>query len=127
MYGSHHNIHNKFHSMEDISRAIRAGPMICFDGELDLDKLMKADFSPLERGDCSIRYNEIFRWAWESWRLAVGRKVGTIYPAAIKVMNQGAKHNGKYLILNLFYLLQTYVRIKDTKILVPFGEKKSKL
>lgn len=88
------NEQSKFHSNQEVSKAIRLGSMLCFDGELDLEKLMRADFTPLRRTDCSIHYNEIFRWAWESWRLAVGRQIGDTYPDAIKLMNVGARHNG---------------------------------
>ncbi len=68
----------------------------CFDGEPDLERIMQGDFSTLNNnGDCVLQFNVIFRWAWESWRLAVGNKIGTIYPTLVQYMNIGAEKNGK--------------------------------
>lgn len=55
---------------------------------------MEGDFSPLHRSDCNIRPNEIFRWSWEGWRLAVGKQIGQIYPQVKNLMNEGARKNG---------------------------------
>lgn len=74
---------------------IRAGPMICFDSEPELDRIMSGDFSSFHRDDCELRFNEVFRWAWESWRLAVGVEIGTLYPIAVEIMNIGARNGGK--------------------------------
>lgn len=73
------------------------GPFLCFDGESDLENLMAGNFESFRRNDCSLRVNEVTRWAWEAWRLAVGVKVGRIFPEAVTLMNQGAKQNGKYI------------------------------
>lgn len=67
----------------------------CFDGEPDLERIMQGDFTKLSNGDCTLKFNEIFRWAWESWRLAVGNKIGNIYPTLVEYMNIGATNNGK--------------------------------
>lgn len=69
--------------------------MMCFDSEPELDRIMSGDFSPFQRNDCLLRFNEVFRWAWESWRLAVGIEIGTLYPIAIEIMNIGARNGGK--------------------------------
>lgn len=79
---------------EMIEYKIRSGPMICFNGEPDLDKMMKGDFRRFERPDCALKFDWIFRWAWESWRLVVGKRIGQIYPAAVKIMNSGAIGKG---------------------------------
>lgn len=76
---------------------LRSGEMLCFDGEEDLDGIMNGDFSPMNRSDCALRFNEVFRWAWESWRMAVGPAIAKIYPNAIGVMNVGARANGNML------------------------------
>lgn len=73
----------------------------CFNGEPDLERIMQGDFSELDNGDCALKFNEIFRWAWESWRLAVGNKIGEIYPTLVQYMNFGAKKNGNYFSLLL--------------------------
>lgn len=69
----------------------------CFDGEPDLERIMQGDFSALNHGDCALKFNEIFRWAWESWRLAVGNEIGKIYPTLVQYMNYGAKRNGNFI------------------------------
>lgn len=71
----------------------------CFNGEPDLERIMQGDFSALNDGDCTPKFNEIFRWAWESWRLAVGNKIGEIYPTLVQYMNFGAKKNGNCISL----------------------------
>lgn len=81
-------------SEEFIAKAIRSQSMICLDGESDLNRITSGDFSTLQRPDCAFRFNEVFRWAWESWRAAVGERIGQIYPYAIQVMNAGARANG---------------------------------
>lgn len=78
----------------DLKTRLLKGPLLCLEGEPDLDNLMAGNFEPLRRNDCSLRVNEITRWAWEAWRLAVGVKVGQIFPKAVGLMNQGAKSNG---------------------------------
>ena len=80
---------------ESIAKKILAGPMLCFDGEPDLERIMKGDFGILQRDDCALRFNEIFRWAWESWRMAVGTRIGDVYPTAVQLMNLGASNNGE--------------------------------
>lgn len=79
---------------ELVANAIRSKSMICMDGESDLNRIMSGDFSALKRPDCAFRFNEVFRWAWESWRAAVGDRIGQIYPYAIQLMNVGARSNG---------------------------------
>lgn len=83
------NLSEKF-----IANAIRSQSMICLDGESDLNRIMSGDFSTLQRPDCAFRFNEVFRWAWESWRAAVGNRIAQIYPYAIQLMNAGARSNG---------------------------------
>lgn len=78
----------------DIEERIRSGPFLCLDGETDLDRIMSADWTPLNRSDCALRFTEIFRWSWEGWRRAVGHRIGAIYPHAVAVMNAGAQNNG---------------------------------
>lgn len=68
----------------------------CFDGEPDLERIMQGDFAQLNDGNCVLKFNVIFRWAWESWRLAVGSKIGEIYPTLVQYMNFGAQKNGKF-------------------------------
>lgn len=88
------NINNE-NDHKFIDNKIRSGPFNCFDGETDFDSIMKGDFSPFQRNnDCTFRFNEVFRWVWESWRLAVGPTIGELYPNAIKIMNIGAQNNG---------------------------------
>lgn len=82
-------------SEEFIANAIRSKSMICLDGESDLNRITSGDFSSLQRPDCAFRFNEVFRWAWESWRVAVGERIGQIYPYAIQLMNAGARSNGR--------------------------------
>lgn len=79
----------------DANHLIRSSLLRCFDGENELEDIMCGDFAALNRSDCTLRYTEVLRWAWESWRAAVGRKVGDIYSHAISVMNIGAKNSGK--------------------------------
>lgn len=69
--------------------------VLCLGGEEEFELIMRGDFTALNRSDCALRFNEIFRWAWESWRSAVGNEIGTIYAKAIDVMNIGARANGK--------------------------------
>lgn len=73
---------------------LRSSEMMCLGGEEEFDRIMNGDFSAFNRSDCALRFNEVFHWAWESWRAAVGTKIGTIYAKAIDVMNIGAKANG---------------------------------
>lgn len=73
---------------------LQKGPFVCFEGETDLENLMAGNFKSLRRNDCSFRENEVIRWAWEAWRLAVGVKVGEIFPKAAGLMNEGARRNG---------------------------------
>lgn len=84
-------------AIEDLSvveNRIRSGPFLCLDSEPDLDRIMEGDFNVLRRSDCNIRPNEIFRWGWEGWRLAVGTQIGKIYPQVANCMNEGARTNG---------------------------------
>lgn len=78
-----------------ITNAIRSQSMICLDGELDMNRIMSGDFSALRRSDCAFRFNDVFRWAWESWRAAVGNRIGQNYPYAVQLMNIGARNNGE--------------------------------
>ncbi|XP_031620875.1 angiotensin-converting enzyme-like isoform X2 [Contarinia nasturtii] len=77
-----------------VERELRVNNMICLGGEEEFDRIMSGDFIAFNRSDCALRFNEIFRWAWESWRTAVGNKIGTIYGKTIDLMNIGAKANG---------------------------------
>lgn len=70
------------------------GSFICFNGEPDLERLMEGEFAQLGNGNCNLRFNDIFRWAWESWRLVAGNKIGEIYPTVVQYMNAGAENNG---------------------------------
>lgn len=87
-------IQKNFTTVESIESNIRLGPFLCFDGEPNLDRFMEADFTELNRPDCAIQFNEIFRWTWESWRMAVGVKIKPLYPKAVDIMNEGARNNG---------------------------------
>lgn len=75
---------------------------MCLDGESDFENIMAGNFESLGRMDCSLRFNEVTRWAWEAWRLAVGVKVGNIFPDATAIMNAGAKQNGIYNLNSLY-------------------------
>lgn len=69
----------------------------CFSGEPDMDRLMAGDQTLLfdgSRPTCALDLFTVTRWAWESWRLAVGPAVWTPLRAAIGVMNEGARRNG---------------------------------
>lgn len=80
---------------KDIEAEFRSADVICYGGEEEFELIMRGDFTAFNRSDCALRFNEIFRWAWESWRLAVGNEIGTIYAQAIEIMNSGARENGK--------------------------------
>lgn len=69
--------------------------VICYGGEEEFELIMRGDFTAFNRSDCALRFNEVFRWAWESWRAAVGNEIGKIYAKAIDIMNIGASANGK--------------------------------
>lgn len=43
---------------------------------------------------CLLPKNLIYRWAWESVRLAIGPRIGTLYSDAVQIMNIGAQNNG---------------------------------
>lgn len=124
-------MHSSSHQRKiDLVKHLRAGQMMCFDGESDLDRIMSGDFSLLNRSDCALRFNEIFHWAWESWRAAVGNKIGDIYPYAISLMNIGSKNNGKSLRFmphkNCYsrrWVGMLYSQ-KDMMTLAMFGDKK---
>lgn len=77
-----------------VEEALRSNDMMCLGGEEEFDRIMSGDFTAFNRSDCTLRFNEIFHWAWESWRAAVGTRIGTIYTKAIDLMNIGAKSNG---------------------------------
>lgn len=69
----------------------------CFRGEPDLDRLMAGDQTLLfdgERQLCQLDTFTVTRWAWESWRLAVGPAVWRPLSTAIAVMNEGSRRNG---------------------------------
>ncbi|KAJ6636732.1 Angiotensin-converting enzyme [Pseudolycoriella hygida] len=84
-----HQIHSDVGIVSDYRDSFQ-----CFSGEPDLERIMQGDFSKLDNGNCVLKFNEIFRWAWESWRLAVGNKIGDLYPTLVQYMNFGAKNNG---------------------------------
>lgn len=88
----------------DVKRILRSGEMICLGGEEELDRIMKGHFDAFNRSDCALRYNEIFRWAWESWHSAVGNEIGQTYGNAIALMNAGAKANGIIKIIENCHL-----------------------
>lgn len=83
------------HDDRKIEKVLRGNNMICLGGEDEFDRIMGGDFTAFNRSDCALRFNEIFHWAWESWRIAVGNKIGNIYGKAIDLMNIGARANGK--------------------------------
>lgn len=72
--------------------------MLCFDGEPDLEKIVKGDFRKLDRPDCALKFNLVFRWAWESWRMVVGKRIGAIYLDAMQIMNVGARDKGEQIV-----------------------------
>lgn len=83
---------------DKVEGELRSDEMMCIGGEEEFERIMSGDFNAFNRSDCALRFNEIFRWAWESWRAAVGTKIGAIYTNAIKIMNAGAKANGLYIL-----------------------------
>lgn len=83
---------------DKVEGELRSDEMICIGGEEEFERIMSGDFNAFNRSDCALRFNEIFRWAWESWRAAVGTEIGAIYTNAIKIMNAGAKANGLYIL-----------------------------
>lgn len=94
----------------DVEHTLRSGAMICLGGEDELDGIMKGNFDAFNRSDCALRYNEIFRWSWETWHLAIGNKIAQTYGKTIGLMNAGANANGiiklmKKLILFIFKLV----------------------
>ncbi|XP_055846747.1 angiotensin-converting enzyme-like [Episyrphus balteatus] len=78
----------------EIDEKIRESEKFCLDIERDLEKIMAGNFSALHRLDCALPQDVIVRWAWESWRLAVGPEIGNSYPSAVYLMNAGAQNNG---------------------------------
>lgn len=78
-----------------VEAELHSSDMICYGGEEEFERILSGDFTPFNRSDCALRFNEIFRWAWESWRIAVGTNIGSIYSKAIDIMNAGARANGK--------------------------------
>ncbi|XP_055918093.1 angiotensin-converting enzyme-like [Eupeodes corollae] len=78
----------------EIDEQIRKSEPICLDIERDLEKIMAGNFSALQRMDCALPQDVITRWAWESWRLAMGSEIGNLYPNAVYLMNLGAQNNG---------------------------------
>lgn len=86
----------KVTSQEDkkVEAELNSSEMVCYGGEEEFERILGGDFTAFNRSDCALRFNEMFRWAWESWRLAVGNDIGVIYSEAINVMNIGAKANG---------------------------------
>lgn len=99
-----------------VEHSLRSNEMVCLGGEEEFDRIMNGDFGAFNRSDCALRYNEIFRWAWESWRAAVGNQIGRTYRNAIDLMNIGARENGKNLFIEfvsvfLFFFLSFFKRI----------------
>lgn len=88
------SVNEKDNNDQMVEQILRSGEMLCLGGEEDFDRIMRGDFCAFNRSDCAIRYNEIFRWAWESWHFAVGNEIAPIYSNAIDLMNIGAKQNG---------------------------------
>lgn len=93
-----------------VEAQLRAGDMVCYGGEEEFDRIMSGDFAALNRTDCALRFNEVFRWAWESWRAAVGTKIGAIYSKAVDMMNVGAKANG---IVKLILMLSSFLLFEE--------------
>lgn len=85
-----------------IEAELRSNGMMCFGGEEEFERIMSGDFTAFNRSDCALRFNEIFHWAWESWRAAVGTQIGRIYAKAIDLMNIGAKANGNGNVVTEF-------------------------
>lgn len=84
---------------------LRSSDMLCLGGEEELDRIMSGDFTAFNRSDCVLQFHTVFRWAWESWRTAVGTKIGTIYSKAIDIMNVGARANGKLTSSDFLFLI----------------------
>lgn len=80
---------------EDMKIGFFSADMVCYGGEEEFEHFMRGDFTAFRRSDCALRFNEVFRWAWESWRAAVGNEIRRIYEKAIDIMNIGARANGK--------------------------------
>lgn len=79
---------------DETEQLLHTDDVICVGGEEEISTILSGNFEVFNRDDCSLRHNDIFRWGWESWRLAVGNDIGQIYPYAISVMNVGAQANG---------------------------------
>lgn len=85
---------NAFKMHANVERLLRLDEMKCFGGEEELSNMLMGNFAVFERHDCRPPVNNLFRWGWESWHLAVGNEIAQIYPNAIDLMNIAAQKNG---------------------------------
>ncbi|XP_050074546.1 angiotensin-converting enzyme-like [Anopheles maculipalpis] len=67
----------------------------CFSGEPDLERLMLSE--GMERV-CAGRFPDesVLRWAWESWRMAVGPPMRQPYGRLIELMNSGCMRGANH-------------------------------
>lgn len=112
---------------KNIEQLLRLDEMKCLGGEEELSNMLMGHFSVFGRSDCRPQATNLYRWGWESWRLAVGNEIAQIYPNAVDIMNIAAQNNGrrcaqwKLSALNLIcgYFDQVF------KTWVKYGAKKS--
>ncbi|KFB42468.1 AGAP007622-PA-like protein [Anopheles sinensis] len=78
--------HNTMHFAEELT---------CFHGEPDLERIMTGE--GLNRV-CSgnLNHETILRWAWESWRMAVGPPMRQPYARLIDLMNMGCLRSANH-------------------------------
>ncbi|XP_039449290.1 angiotensin-converting enzyme-like [Culex pipiens pallens] len=69
---------------------------ICLFGEPDMEQIMtKAKIHQFSKqSDCKINESDILKWAWHSWRMAVGPPIKQTYGKLIQLMNNGARRVG---------------------------------
>lgn len=78
----------------EYEKQIHESEVLCFDIEMDLEKIMGGNLTILDRGVCQLPLDEMAHWCWESWHLAMSKKFKTLYPYAVHFLNIGARNNG---------------------------------
>uniref|UniRef100_A0AAG5D9B1 Angiotensin-converting enzyme n=1 Tax=Anopheles atroparvus TaxID=41427 RepID=A0AAG5D9B1_ANOAO len=69
--------------------------LVCFHGEPDLERIMTGE--GLDRVCSGQLHNEaILRWAWESWRMAVGPPMRQPYDRLLDLMNRGCARGANH-------------------------------
>uniref|UniRef100_A0A182RFM6 Angiotensin-converting enzyme n=1 Tax=Anopheles funestus TaxID=62324 RepID=A0A182RFM6_ANOFN len=87
----------------------------CFSGEPDLERLMLLDGIDHV---CSGRFPDetVLRWAWESWRMAVGPPMRQPYGRLIQLMNRGCMRGANHRDVGECW--REELEIPDLRILV---------